>query len=279
VRSKALVLGGGGVTGVAWELGVLQALAAAGLDLGDADLVVGTSAGSLVGALLAGGQDLDKLVTGQLATRGAAEETVDFDLERMAETLIGLMAGGPEPLELRRRIGAMALDTPGSEAERLEVIRTRLPVRDWPPHRLLVTAVDVETGEFVCWHRGSGVPLDLAVAASCAVPGVWPPVTVNGRRYMDGGMRTPTNVDLAEGNDVILVLAPIPGPGISSAGVEAEAAPLRERSEVLVIGPDAAAVEAIGPNPLDYSRREAAARAGQAQGAALAESVRELWAG
>src|SRR6478752_1454482 len=174
-QRTALVLGGGGITGIAWELGLLAGLAEAGVDLSSADLVVGTSAGSVVGAQL---------------------------------------TSGDHPA-FRRRIGALALAaekagrTP-SEQERLDVIGARLISPEWPERPFAVTAVDAETGEFRTFDRSSGVPLVSAVAASCAVPGVYPPVSIGGRRYIDGGMRSAANADLAKGYDRLVVLAPIP---------------------------------------------------------------------
>jgi len=232
----------------------------------------------VVGTQLTSGVDLGALISAQLETVESPDVTEKIELDGLVEAIFAALQGARDPQDVRARLGAMALDAPtGSEPERLEVIRSRLPVDEWPRQRLLITAIDAVTGEFVAWDRTSGVPLVHAVAASCAVPLVWPPITIDGRRYMDGGLRTTTNVDLAEGHDVIVVLAPIPGPGLSSAGVEEEVAPLRARSQVVVVFPDEAAVEAIGPNPLDSTRRAAALRAGRAQGAAVLDAVRAVW--
>jgi NTE family protein len=95
------------------------------------------------------------------------------------------------------------------EAQRRAIIDGRLPRHEWPAHpRLLVTAVDAETGEAVVWDHDSGVDLVDAVAARCAVPLVWPPMSVNGRRYVDGGVRSPINADYATGCSRVVVLAP-----------------------------------------------------------------------
>jgi NTE family protein len=279
VGTKALVLGGGGVTGVAWELGVLQGLATAGVDVAAADLVVGTSAGALVGAHVACGVDLDELVDAQFAAARSGDGAgADVDMDQLVTAFLAAIDGAAGGQEIRARLGAMALAAETvPEEERIAVLSAVLPATDWPERRLLVTGVDAGNGDFVAWDRDSGVPLRLAVAASCAVPGVWPPVTIGGRRYMDGGVRTVTNVDLAAGHDVILVLAPIPGPGLASPGVEQEAEPLRERSRVLVVAPDAAAAAALGPNPLDASRRAEALQAGRQQGGTVADQVRPAW--
>ncbi|MFK4148879.1 patatin-like phospholipase family protein [Streptomyces sp. NPDC004065] len=280
MTSTALVLGGGGVTGIAWELGVLRALQEAGADLTAADLVVGTSAGSVVAVQATGGVGLDRLLAEQLRDAGGSREVkAAFDPQGTAAALNRLIEGARDEREVRARIGAMALAAPTvAEDERMRTIRARLPVDTWPARRLLITAVDAETGEPVVWERASEVPLASAVAASCAVPGVWPPATVAGRRYVDGSVRSATNADLALGHDVVVVLAPDTGPGLNPAspGLTAEIPLLRAHSRVLVVAPDEAAVDAIGPNPLDPARRPAAARAGQRQGRELVDPVREL---
>ncbi|MGW0086870.1 patatin-like phospholipase family protein [Streptomyces sp. NPDC003393] len=281
MSSTALVLGGGGVTGIAWELGVLQAVWEAGVDLAAADLVVGTSAGSVVAVQATSGVGLDRLVADQLRPAGTTGEVkAAFDPEAAAAAFSRLTKGARDAWEVRARLGAMALEAPTvPEAERMRTIKARLPVGTWPNRRLLITAVDARTGDFVVWDRTSGVPLEAAVAASCAVPGVWPPATVAGRRYVDGSVRSATNADLALGHDVVVVLAPDTGPGLNPAaeGLAAEVPLLRTHSQVRVITPDDAALDAFGPNPLDPERRPAAALAGQRQGRHLADALRLLW--
>jgi NTE family protein len=275
---RALVLGAGGITGISWEIGILKGLRDAGLDLNEADLVIGTSAGSVVGALIRSGVDLDELIESQRAAEGSAEIGADFDADRMLVTLVSLMQDGPTPQELRARIGSLAVAAPSaSEAERLAVLESRLPFRDWPVDRLVVTGVDTETGEPVSWDRDSGVPLLLAVAASCAVPGVWPPVTIDGRRYMDGGVRSLTTVDLAAGHDAVVVVAPYTI-GLSGS-VDHELARLGPDVRSVVVSPDEVALEAIGPNPLDPARRLVAFEAGLRQAADVEPSVRAAWDG
>jgi NTE family protein len=277
--SFALVLGGGGIAGVAWEIGVLAGLRRAGVDVTDADLVIGTSAGSIVGALLTGGVDLEDAVSSQRAGAGHGEERHWLDLERLAEVFTTLIDESLEPLERRARIGAIALAAPAatlpdSEDARLAFFAERLPVREWPAERvLLVTGVDAATGEEAVWRRESGVDLLRAVAASCAVPAVYAPITINGRRYIDGGMRSGTNADLAEGADRVLVVAPMAG--LSPMGApESELQLLRASgAQVTLIAPDEATMEAFGTNLLDVRRREPSLEAGLAQGAALAPTL------
>jgi NTE family protein len=152
-------------------------------------------------------------------------------------------------------------------------------VREWPQRRLLVTAVDAESGEFVVYDRDSGVSLVDAVGASCAVPGVWPPVTIAGRRMIDGGVRSVANADLAAGCERIVVIAPISSGGGRIRSVAAQAAALRDSAEVLVISPDRDARQAFGRNVLDPARRAPAARAGHAQAAAVAAAAAAAWSG
>ncbi|MEV7353023.1 patatin-like phospholipase family protein [Micromonospora chalcea] len=274
---RALVLGGGGVTGVAWELGLLAGLAGHGLRLDEAELVVGTSAGSVVGAQVRSGTPVTQLYEAQL--RPPREEVP----ARLGTGVLlrWAWAGGRgrDAARARARIGAMALSarTP-SEQSRRAVIAARLPSSDWPAARLLVTAVDAASGEFVVFDADSGVPLVDAVGASCAVPGVWPPVTIGDRRFVDGGVRSPVNADLAAGCERVVVLAPTraavgPMPRLSAQVTALRAAGAR----VAVVSPDRAARTAIGRNVLDPARRAASARAGFAQADTVAAEVAGVW--
>jgi len=284
----ALVLGGGGVTGVAWETGVLKGLRDAGVDVTGADLVVGTSAGSIVGAQLTTGFDLDGLFNAQLAPATTAPAA---DISKFLGFLATLAVEVDlTPEQLRSRIGTMALEAKYPDGTgRLETILGRLLMPEWPDRRLLITAVDAANGAFVTWDRTSGVALPQAVASSCAVPGVFPPVEIQGRYYMDGGMRSPTNADLAAGHEQVVVIAPtgaqprgVPDPLAAlpadsaivrwARALDGEVEGLRSAgSAVHVIVPDAAALEAIGLDVLDQRSREPAARAGLAQAASEAD--------
>jgi NTE family protein len=281
-RTRALVLGGGGVAGVGWELGILIGLHDTGVDVRGADVIIGTSAGSVVGAQIASGTDLDSLFASQLTpVEQSKERMVAFDPVQMMEAFSQAIAGaGPDIKAIRARIGVYALTAPTvSEAERRVIIEARLPVQTWPQRSLLIVAVDTETGEEYIIDRESGVSLADAVAASCAVPGMWPPVTIAGHRYMDGGVRSATNADLARGYDRILILNPLgANANYLGAGTAEEAAALeREGSQVLVIAPDAASAAAIGLNPLDPATREPSALAGRTQGRVVAVQVAALW--
>jgi len=236
----------------------------------------------VVGAQIASGADLESLFASQLTpVEQSKERMVAFDPVQMVEAFSQAIAGaGPALKAMRARIGAYALAAPTtSEAERRAIIETRLPVHTWSQQRLLIVAADTETGEEYIMDRESGVSLVDAVAASCAVPGIWPPVTIAGRRYMDGGVRSATNADLARGYDRVLILNPLgANANYFGAGTDAEAAALeREGSQVLVIAPDAASAAAIGLNPLDPATRQPSALAGHTQGRELAAPVTAFW--
>jgi NTE family protein len=274
---RALVLAGGGVTGIAWETGVLLGLRDAGVDLTGADVVIGTSAGATVAAqITAPGVDLADLLAGQLDPTHV-EITPALDLDLLTRVFAEL-AGGRLPDEAARaRIGALALAAETvPEDVRRAVVAARLPHHEWPDRRVLVTAVDATTGALAVFDRASGVGLVDAVAASCAVPGVWPPVTIGGRRYIDGGVRSTANADLAAGHDVVAVLAPLTGP--AAVSLEPELASLRSAgATVVLVAADETAAEAMGPNPLDPAYRTAAAEEGRRQGHEAADALAGAW--
>jgi NTE family protein len=285
MASQALVLGGGGSVGIAWESGVLKGLADAGLDLSGADLIVGTSAGSVVGAQLALGQTPEQMVATQIAeSDGQLEQAMRFD----PQTFMAITARWGTIAEMNQEtqaaIGALALSAPTiDEAIWLRVFEATLNGVPWPERRLLVTAVNAESGEFVAWDRTAGAPLARAVASSCTVPGLFPPVTINGARYIDGGVRSGTNADLAKGYDTVVIIAPIGGPGqaigqLAQRQIESETATLRAAgATVQLLLPDAEALSAFGPNLMDVTRRAVAAQAGINQGQAAAEALRGVW--
>ncbi|MEJ7796092.1 MAG: patatin-like phospholipase family protein [Nocardioides sp.] len=274
----ALVLGGGGITGIAWELGILAGLARAGVDLTDADLLVGTSAGSVVGSQLASGLPIEDLYDEQLKP---ADAEIGGRLSRIALLKLVppyvLPGSGRDKL---RRVGAVAMKAhaPGS-VDRVGVFRSQIPVNEWPADRdLLVTAVEAETGRFTVFERNSGVDLVTAVAASCAVPTVWPPVAIDGRHYVDGGMRSAANVDLAAGADRVVVLAPLPRSLSKRTSIRSQLEKAGPR-EWSVVTPDTQALTDFGKNLLDTAKRADAARTGLRQSADLVDELRHVWLG
>lgn len=268
--TRALVLGGGGVAGIAWETGLLAGLAKAGVDVSVADFVLGTSAGSVVATQVATGVPLDEQLARQVDPARQVRELVPVDTARRG-ALDGLQAGsGGDPAESRREQGRIALAAETvPESTRRAVISERLPVHEWPDRSLAVVAVEALTGEPVLFDRLSGVGLVDAVAASCAVPAVWPPVTIGDRRYVDGGVRSANNIDLALGHDRILVVAVFVDPDTA-----VQAAFLTERgAEVALITPDERATEVIMSDPLAPENRIPAALAGLAQAESALEAA------
>lgn len=273
--TTALVLGGGGITGIAWELGILAGLAEAGVDLTDADRVIGTSAGSVVGVQVAGDTPIADLYADQLAP---PDHELGGRLSRLAllKLVPPYLLPGDERTKLAR-IGALAMKShaPGS-ADREGVIRSRIHTQVWPERDLQITAVEAETGRFTVFTPDSGVDVVSAVAASCAVPTVWPPVAINDHHYIDGGMRSAANVDLAAGADRVVVLAPIAQAYSLATSIRAQLERVAPR-EWTVITPDAEALAAFGKNLLDPAKRADAARAGLRQSAGLVDEMRHVW--
>ncbi|MEB4211964.1 patatin-like phospholipase family protein [Mycobacterium sp. 94-17] len=278
---RALVLAGGGIAGIAWETGVLRGIAdespAAAELLTSSDVLVGTSAGSAVAAQLSSGQTLDELFDRQVA-ESSAEIDSGLDIETITELFLTALG---EPYEKTldktrqqmRRIGAVALSTETVPAPvRRDVIAQRLPSHHWPDRELRLTAIDVGTGELTVFDR-DGVDLVDAVAASCAVPGAWPPVLIGGRHYMDGGIASSVNLVVAIDCAAAVVLVP--------SGVDAPspfgAGPLAEVSSfpgaAFAVFADAASLAAFGPNALDPGCRIPSALAGREQGRREAASL------
>ena len=275
---RALVLGAGGEAGIAWEVGLLAGLAERGVDLTAADLVVGTSAGAGVAARINSGVGLAALYEAQLAPADG-EIVAKFGPRAIARFVWAVAPARRNPVRARVRLGRMAVRARTEPpAQRRAVVAARLGTHDWPAGNLLITAVDADSGEFATFDAGSGVDLVDAVGASCAVPGVWPPVTINGRRWMDGGMRSPANADLAAGYDRVVVVAPItrgfkPLPSVSDQVMGLA----RSCQAVAMLAPDAASVAAFGRNLLDPRTRAPSARAGYAQAAAVRADVAAVW--
>ena len=267
-----LVLGGGGSAGVGWETGVLFGLARAGVDVTAAAHVVGTSAGAIVGARLRSRTGLpDWFEAVQLPSASSGAEVDYPSLEqRWAQTT----AGAASAVEARQRIADLALATPTiPAAARRAEIAAMLPGTAWPDAPLTVTVVNGATGALVTLTRSSGVELVDAVAASCAVPGVWPPVVIGGEPYVDGAVRSPTNADVAgEEATRVLVIAP----ALPATGIDRELRRLPAGVRCTVITPDPTSAAAFGANPLDPRTSPAAAREGLRQGSVAAEAVETL---
>ncbi|KWX68003.1 patatin-like phospholipase family protein [Mycobacterium sp. NAZ190054] len=270
---RALVLAGGGLAGIAWETGLLLGICdeapEAGRSLLAADVLLGTSAGSAVAAQIGSGFPLEELFARQLSDEHGAHEihpgvSVDAITDLFLKAMTTPGAGKEQKLQ---KIGAVAADTHTvSEPLRRTVIEHRLPVHDWPARALRVTAIDIATGELTVFDADSGVGLVDAVTASCAVPGVWPPVTIGDRRYMDGGVGSTVNMPAVDDCGAAVVLVPSaensPSPWGTGAVTEIEDFP----GATLAVFADTGSLAAFGANPLDPACREPAARAGREQG-------------
>jgi NTE family protein len=294
---RALVLGGGGAAGNAWEIGVIAGLFDAGLDVTEADLVIGTSAGSTAAAQITSATQPAELLAGILSaapqprTRPVGSDSgraPDRPLADLLERTSGIIGAAEDAADMRRRMGAAALDmdaAPDSsaQAQRRAVVAARLPSRHWPQRPMLIVAVDAHTGDPVVFDRHSGVDLVDAVTASCAGPGL-PPHSIGGNRYIDGGYRRNENADLAAGYGRVLVLSPFGGrsrmPLDWGMQLAAQADELRAGgSRVEMIFPDSNSRDLFAPgaNQMDPSTRPPAARAGYDQGRALAGQLTEFW--
>ena len=262
-RGLGLVLGGGGIAGIAWHTGVLCGLADSGVDLSVADRLVGTSAGATVAVQVGAGRPLADLFARQVDPASTGIElTPGLSVTELWERIAPIYAESTDGDDRRRRLGRLALDADTvDEAVRRRVIAARLEGLNWAGERVSVVAVEAATGRRCVFGGSSGVDVVDAVTASCAVPGVWPPATIGGSRYVDGGIWSLTNSDLAIGCDRVVVLAPI-----SDRSVHAELAGLGAEVTSVVITPDAPSLEAFGTDVLDPASREPAARAGRAQG-------------
>jgi NTE family protein len=287
---QAFVLAGGGLAGIAWETGILRGIAdespAAARLLLDSEVLVGTSAGSSVAAQLGSGYPLEVLFDRQIA-EASAELDPGVDIDTITELFLAALRDAPahdtREGRMRRRmqqIGAVALTTATvPEAVRRQVIAQRLPSHEWPDRVLRITAIDTATGELVVFDRDSGVELVDAVAASCAVPGAWPPVTIAGRRYMDGGVSSSVQIRVADDCDLAVVLVPSGAdtPSPFGAGPAAEIAEFSDAGRAtLTVFADDASLAAFGPNPLDPRCRPRSASAGREQGRREAARVAQF---
>jgi len=292
---RALVLGGGGSAGNAWLIGVIAGLFDAGLDVTEADLIIGTSAGSTAAAQITSASPTGLLAdilsaapqhrTGPVGS-GAGRVPIGPAADHMRRTS-EIIAAAEDAPDMRRRMGAAALEmdaaSDGSGQTRWRAtVAARLPSERWPERTVLIAAVDAHTGEPVVFDRYSGVDLADAVAASCANGFGVPPYGIGESRYIDGGYRRNENADLAAGYGRVLVLSPLGGrtrtPLEWGMHLAAQADELGARgSRVETILPDSNSRNAFGGNLMDPSTRPPAARAGYDQGRAVAEQLTEFW--
>ena len=292
VHNVALVLGGGGAAGNAWEIGIIAGLAEAGLDLTEtADLVVGTSAGATAAAQVRSGIPAAELLASVLSppvqpVRRNREQPPSLPMATVFERMRAIGGGATSAADLRRAMGAFGLESDSILArgggQRRAIVAARLPRSEWPDRPMIVVAVNAHTGEVAAFDRDSGVDLVDAVTASTALPGLAPTVSINGARYIDGGVPSPDNADLASGYAHVVVLSPLGGrsgtppegqfeglrrPPEWGVDLASQLEALRKQgSHVEVITPDAGSRAAMGTDQMDPAARIPAARAGFAQG-------------
>jgi NTE family protein len=289
---RALVLGGGGSAGNAWLIGVIAGLSDAGLDVTEADLIIGTSAGSTAAAQITGATPTELLAQVLAAAPQRRTGPVGSDGVRVPigpaadhmERTSRIFGAAEDAADMRRRMGAAALEmdagSDGSWQTRWRAtVAARLPSQRWPQRTVLITAVDAHTGGPVVFDRHSGVDLADAVAASCSSGTSY---GIGDNRFIDGGYRRNENADLAAGYGRVLVLSPLGGrtraPLDWGMQLAAQADELRASgSRVETILPDSNSLDAFGTNLMDLSTRPPAARAGYDQGRALAEQLTEFW--
>jgi NTE family protein len=260
---SAVVLGPGGPAGTAWMAGLAEGLRREGVDLGAADLIVGTSAGAIVGAILASGGDLVRLAA--LPAPADPGDRVRTDPDRLAEVFATLGDPGLERAGALRRAGRLAvIASTGTQEAAITRMRFLVGAVQWPDRPLLIPSVDAETGEAVIWDRHGAASLPEAVAASTAFPATAPPITIGGRRYIDGALRAGTNLDLAGDARVVIVAEPMAHAyDTSSTAAGAQ--------EVVRLVPDADAIKELGP---DLTAWVPAYQAGVRQAPSAAERIR-----
>jgi len=276
IPSKALVLSGGGHAGAAWMAGLISALQEQGTDLGEADLIVGTSAGARTGAQLATG--VINQAVGMYRHGGIPAVKVHATLPQWIAASMQIIAQAPDEQEAARRIANLRPlgGQLTSSAERRRQIAALLPVRQWPRQRLLIAAVDAESGARAAFGADSGASLFDAVAASCALPGLHPLITINGRQYADGGAHSLYSADLAAGHDVVIVFSPIPLNDYLQAKLDAETRALAPATVHVVIA-DEESLAAIGPDANSSDTVPAALEAGISQAHREVPALREIW--
>jgi NTE family protein len=297
VHNVALVLGGGGAAGQAWEIGIIVGLAEAGLDMTEAaDLVVGTSSGATAAVQVRSGMPAAELLASVLSppvqpAGQDRERPPSLPMATVFERMRTIGAAATSAADLRRAMGAFGLESdsalgPAAGQQRRAMVAARLPRPEWPDRPMIVVAVDAHTGELAAFDHDSGVDLVDAVTASTALPGMAPTHSINGTRYINGGVRSAENADLASGYANVVVLSPFggrsqtpPERGADPAGqfeglrrlpgadLASQVEGLRKQgSRVEVITPDADSRAAMGTNQMDPATRIPAARAGFAQG-------------
>jgi len=246
------VLGGGGIAGIAWEMGMLAGLAEEGVTVDAGSVVIGTSAGAIVGARAVSGIPIRQLFDRE--SGGIDYETAGPLRLRQLLTLATAQLFARTPERAAQRIGARALAaTVDDPSRQLRVAAARLPVHEWPDADLRITTVDAVSGELRVFARGDAATLVEAVAASSAVPLSSLPVLIGGHHYMDGGMRSTVNLDLAPGRGPVIALAPSTASITPWARLARQRAALGPTRTVEILEPDAASRHARGRDVMNFA--------------------------
>lgn len=290
---RALVLGAGGVLGAAWTIGALDAVQEHhGWDPREAEVLVGTSAGSVLAASLAAGIGVATLVNHQQGVLAPGDPRIDYDhdtgsggaLPRLPLPFVGSVRGlASAALHPRRITPLMALSAAlpkgrGSIEPVGRLVDALVPAGAWAPHPATwIVAMDLDSGRRTIFGRDGSpqVPLREAVKSSCSIPGWYEPVSVGGRRYVDGGACSPTSLDLLAGLglDEVVVLSPTTSleydaPTTLGGRLERRVRRLMTRrllgelrkvaaggTRVTLLGPGAQDLPVIGANLMDPRRR------------------------
>lgn len=281
MAKSALVLGAGGASGAGWLAGILAGLKDAGLSSLDFDLVMGTSSGAPTAAYITAGLPLDALHHWLIAEAAAFQELgkpqgPDASVSEVTEVLLGAVEGATEPREIRRRVGQLAVNARTMpEEEFCKSVAASLPIDTWPDQRFAAVAVNVESGDARLFDKASGVAMVSAVAAACAIPVLCPPVYLGGSRYIDAGLRSNENLDLATGFESILVMSPrglLCPQAFGGTTLEEDVRAMRGRGvRVEVIEPEGHMLDLICEHMLDQTAPVEIGTAGREQGQRMAE--------
>lgn len=285
-KQRALVLAGGGYVASSWEIGLITGMADAGLDLRNADLFIGTSAGARVALDLTSGNPLEDIYQRRAEPPAPSAgrpsgPLPSIDWARIKAGVDEAKQAGGSTTEILRRYGALALAVaPDNAADRRETIAAQLPLRAWPDQRVLIAAIDAETGERRAFDRDSGIDLVDAIIATTASFGA-APLLFDGHHYFDGGYHSGDNADLALGYERVLILSlQTPPQAMRLISLETAIETLRASgSNVEVVHPDDATTAALAPTggQMNPASGRPAAIAGREQGQRDAQRIASFW--